>query len=71
MTSPTRREVLQVLGELSEHCPDMRCGQLIVNLSVVARGATAEAVWDMEDDELLAAARRELAVLRKRAASLA
>ena len=63
----TRQDVLQVLGELSEHCPEMRFGQLIANLAVVARGASVESIWDMDDEELLAAARRQLDVLRRRA----
>jgi hypothetical protein len=58
--SDLKREVLQVLSELIEHCPDVRFGQLIVNLSCIARGPTPEAVWDMDDDELLAAARSHL-----------
>lgn len=55
-----KQEVLQVLSELVEHCPDVRFGQLIVNLSCIARGPTSEAVWDMEDDELLAAIKSHL-----------
>ena len=36
----------------------MRFGQLIANVATLALGAKAEAVWDVEDDELLIAARR-------------
>ena len=38
MIDPVRREVLRVLGELSETCPDYRFGQLIANLAMLARG---------------------------------
>jgi hypothetical protein len=69
MIDPTRKEALQVLAELSEVAPDVRLGQLVANLSYLARGLSAEAVWDMEDDELLAAARKHLAVLRARSAA--
>jgi hypothetical protein len=69
MIDPIRKEALQVLAELSEVAPDVRLGQLVANLSYLARGLSAEAVWDMEDDELLAAARKHLAVLRARAAA--
>lgn len=55
-----KREILDVLAELVEQCPDVRFGQLIVNLSCIARGPTPEAVWDMEDDELLAATKSHL-----------
>ena len=71
MTDATRREVLEVLAEISAYCPDMRFGQLIANLSVAARGAAVESIWDVEDEELLAEARQELESLRTRSASVA
>jgi hypothetical protein len=61
-----RKEMLQVLGELSRHSPEMRFGQLIANLSTLARGASAESIWDVEDEELLAAAKEQLETLRAR-----
>jgi hypothetical protein len=64
-------EILQVLAELVEHCPDVRFGQLIVNLSCIARGPTPEAVWDMEDDELLAATKSHLEDYERRRAGVA
>ena len=33
---------------------------MIANLAVVARGATTEAIWDVEDKELLAAIHSQL-----------
>ena len=48
------------LSELVEHTPDVRFGQLIANLAVIARGPEPEAVWDMEDDELLRAVRSHI-----------
>ena len=41
--------------------PEVRFGQLIANLSTLARGLSAEGLWDAEDEELLAAAREQLA----------
>lgn len=64
--SEIRRELLKVLGELSEQCPEVRLGQLIANLASLAKGPTVEAIWDAEDDELLAAARRQLEVFLAR-----
>lgn len=55
-----KREILHALADLVEHTPDVRFGQLIANLAVIARGPTPEAVWDMEDDELLEAAKGHL-----------
>ena len=58
--SELKQEILRALSELVEHCPEVRFGQLSVNLSCIARGPIPEAVWDMEDDELLAAAKSHL-----------
>jgi hypothetical protein len=44
----------------------MRFGQLIGNMTVVARGADIEGIWEMEDDELLAAVEWQLAELSAR-----
>ena len=60
MSDPIRQELLAVLTELSAACPEMRFGQLIANLSTLARGLSAEGLWDAEDDELLAAAKTQL-----------
>ena len=60
MISDQRRELLRLLAELSEEAPDVRFGQLIANLSYLGRGLSAESVWDIEDDELLQAAREHL-----------
>jgi len=66
MSDSTRHQLLQLLTELSELCPEMRLGQLLANLATVAKGATAEAIWDAEDEELLAAARQQLQYFQER-----
>lgn len=66
-----KQDVLRALAELVEHCPEIRFGQLIANLAVIARGPTPEAVWDMEDDELLAAAKSHLEDYERRHAGIA
>lgn len=53
-------ELLESLAELRQALPSMRLGQLIVNMATVARGTDPGAVWDAEDDELLAAIRWQL-----------
>ncbi len=70
-TTSMRAELLAVITELGEHAPDLRLGQLIANVATLARGAKAESVWDCEDDELLAAARRLLEKYRGRRESAA
>jgi hypothetical protein len=58
MSQSTYEELLRALSELRALFPDWRMGQLVANL-VTAAGATGEgAIWDIEDDQLLAAARR-------------
>jgi hypothetical protein len=69
MISPERDEVLETLRELSALCPEVRFGQLVVNLSYLARGMAHESIWDVEDDEFLRAARTQLETLRARQAS--
>jgi hypothetical protein len=60
MTDSVKRDILVALGELSEAYPDWRFGQMIANLAVAARGPTVDSIWDVEDDELLAAINRHL-----------
>jgi hypothetical protein len=69
MTNSVRAELLSRLGELSRACPEMRFGQLIANLAVVARGTEPGAIWEMEDEELLAAVNWQLAELLVRRGS--
>ena len=54
----TREELLAWLAALSDAAPDLRLGQLVANLAMLAQGAKVEAIWDAEDEKLLAAARR-------------
>jgi hypothetical protein len=61
MIDTDRSEVLRALEELSEACPEYRLGQMIANFAMLARGDAESAIWDMEDAELLAAARKHLA----------
>ena len=65
MTTP-RKDLLALLAELSEADPELRFGQLIANLATLALGAKPEAVWDAEDEELLAAGQRLLGHYRAR-----
>jgi hypothetical protein len=66
MISAQREEILRLLERLSELTPDVRFGQLIANLSYLAIGPTNEAIWDMEDEQLLGAIRKHIGVLSER-----
>jgi hypothetical protein len=71
MTTQIRQDVLRTLAELSECCPEVRFGQLVANLSYLAKGPSNEALWDVEDEELLTAARKHLEERRNKEASAA
>ena len=71
MITAQRQEILRLLERLSELTPDVRFGQLVANLSYLAVGPTNEAIWDMEDDQLAAAIRQQIADLSQRAAGVA
>lgn len=58
MTTIAGEELLVALAELRVLFPDWRVGQMVANL-VQAAGLDKEgAVWEVEDEQLLAAARR-------------
>ena len=70
----TAEVVDRILGQLDRvrlQCPELRFGQLIANLSYLAVGPTNEAIWDVEDDQLIAAIRRHIADLSGRAVDVA
>lgn len=62
MNSTQRARLLKRIDELSQRYPDWRLGQLLCN---VAGWADAD-TWDVEDEQLLAAAEAHLAQFAKR-----
>jgi len=58
MNATVSEDLLEAVAELREVFPDWRFGQLVVNLVTAAGGVDAAAIWDVEDEALLAAARR-------------
>ena len=56
-TEPTRAALLEAPAELGREHPSYRLGQTLSNLAMAARRLDAGGVWDLEDDEALAAAR--------------
>ena len=71
MITAQRQEILRLLEGLSELTPDVRFGQLIANLSYLALGPTNEAIWEMEDEQLIAAIRKHIADLSERSIDVA
>jgi hypothetical protein len=71
MITTQRQEILRLLTQLSELAPDYRFGQMIANLSYIAIGPTNEAIWDMEDEQLLAAIQKHIDDHSRRVAEVA
>jgi len=57
----TSDALLQAVARLRQLFPEWRLGQLMANLTTAAGCQQAEAIWDVEDDQLLAAAQRLIA----------
>ena len=66
MIHPVRQEILRQLAKLSEAAPDVRFGQLIANLAFLAAGPWDQTLYDLEDEQLLAAIQQHLADLSGR-----
>lgn len=60
-----RNQISEVLTEISQLNPSLRFGQLVVNISYLARGWTKSAAWDVEDEEFLQAATSYLESLKR------
>lgn len=66
MIDPIRQDVLRHLEQVSELAPEVRFGQLIANLALLAAGPWDQTLWDLEDDQLLAALKQHVADLSRR-----
>jgi hypothetical protein len=64
MKAAVTDELIEALSELRLLFPDWRMGQLVANLVMAAGATEGGAIWDLEDDRLLAAARH--LILRNR-----
>jgi hypothetical protein len=58
MTNTMSDELLGALGELRVLFPDWRMGQLVASLAQATGRDGESMVWEVEDEELLDAARR-------------
>jgi hypothetical protein len=56
MNSERRAELLAAIAELSRRYPNWRVGQLVANVA----GWADQEIWDIEDEQLLAAAQLHL-----------
>jgi hypothetical protein len=60
-TEQIRLELLNALSHLSQIRPEWRLGQTLANLAMTAGRMDHGGVWDLEDEEALAAARTLIA----------
>ena len=66
MSHTTSDTLLQALAQLRALFPEWRFAQLVANLTTAAGCQGPEAIWDVEDEQLLAAAQRLIARNRDR-----
>ena len=66
VTRPSIEALLEAIARLRQLFPEWRLGQLVANLTTAAGCQEAEAIWDVEDEELLSAARSHLKELSER-----
>jgi len=60
MIDAKRRELLDLLERISDVNPEVRMGQLIANLTTMGRGTEFGDIWEVEDEQLIPAARQLL-----------
>lgn len=70
MISATQREALAVLKEVCELAPEMRLGQLLAHLGFLGEDQTGRTLWDIDDEQLLAALYQHREELATRASGL-
>jgi hypothetical protein len=68
-TTDFTAETLQRLADVRERCPEMRFGQVLATVGLLAEDETGHSLWDVEDAELAAAVERFAADLERRADS--
>ena len=57
MNAAVTKELFDALSELKVLFPDWRMGELVAKLATAAGRSDAAAIWDIEDEQLLSAAR--------------
>jgi hypothetical protein len=57
---------LERLAEVQRLCPEMRFGQLLATIGLLAEDETGHSLWDVEDREFAAALERFAADLARR-----
>ena len=59
--------ILEQLGEVRMRCPELRFGQLVATIGMLAEDETGLSLWDVEDGDFAAAVERFAADMARRA----
>ena len=65
-TTDWTADVLERLAEVRERCPEMRFGQLLATVGLLAEDETGHSLWEVEDTEFAAALERFAVDLARR-----
>jgi hypothetical protein len=57
-TTDLLNRILEQLGEVQIRCPELRFGQLIATIGMLAEDETGHSLWDVEDGNFAAALER-------------
>ncbi len=63
MIPPVQQALVERLARICELSPDIRFGQMMAMMSVLAEDVSDQSVWDFEDETLLAVLDQHLADL--------
>jgi hypothetical protein len=66
MNQSTQQQLLKALAELCDRSPDVRFGQLLAHIGFLAEDRGNSGLWEVDDQELLAAMRQHLDELSHR-----
>jgi hypothetical protein len=70
-TTDSQTELLERISEVRGKCPELRFGQFLATVGMLAEDETGRSLWDIEDTEFAAALERFAADLARREASSA
>ena len=65
-TTDLSDRILGLLDEVRARCPELRFGQLIATIGMLAEDETGHSLWDVEDADFAAALERFTADLSRR-----
>ncbi len=71
MNADTSKELAARLSKLTELCPDMRFGQMLATLAMLAEDMTDRSLWEIEDADLIGVVERFREDLTRRQQSVA